>query len=208
MAESNPHNLSAVDAVSPTDAELVHAVRAGDSHACFLLWSRYAGLVQRLVCRLLGPGPDYQDVCQEVFLRIFKRIREVAQPEALAGFVTSVALGVARNEARRRRIRAIVGLVPEEQLPHLPVAAASSEAREAVRSLYQLLEGLSAQDRSLFVARFVEKMEMTEVAAAHAMSLSTAKRHVARLMERVNARVQASPVLREYLGHGEPKGAL
>jgi RNA polymerase sigma-70 factor (ECF subfamily) len=208
MAESNPHNLSAVDAASPTDADLVHAVRAGDSRACFLLWSRYAGLVQRLVCRFLGPGPDYPDVCQEVFLRVFKRIHQVAQPEALAGFVTSVALGVARNEARRRRIRAIVGLVPEEQLPHLPMAAASGEAREAVRSLYQLLEGLSAQDRSLFLARFVEKMEMTEVAAAHAMSLSTAKRHVARLVERVNARVQASPVLREYLGHGETGGAL
>jgi RNA polymerase sigma factor (sigma-70 family) len=207
MAESNQPNLSAVGAAAPTDADLVLAVRAGDAHACFLLWSRYAGTVQRLVGRFLGPGPDHQDVCQEVFLRIFKRIREVQQPAALFGFVASVALGVARNETRRRRIRAIVGLVPEEQLPPMTVAAAAGEVREAVRALYQMLDSLSAQDRSLFVARFVEKMELTQVAAAHAMSLSTAKRRLARLAERVNAHVQASPALREYLdgsGRGGP----
>jgi DNA-directed RNA polymerase specialized sigma24 family protein len=59
---------------------------------------------------------------------------------------------------------------------------------------------LGAEDSSLFIARFVEKMELTEVASAHDMSLSTAKRRIARLVTRVNARVQANPVLREYLG--------
>jgi RNA polymerase sigma factor (sigma-70 family) len=72
--------------------------------------------------------------------------------------------------------------------------------REAARALYQLLDTLGAEDRSLFVARFIEQMELVEVAAAHGMSPSTAKRRLARLVTRVNARVQASPVLREYVG--------
>jgi DNA-directed RNA polymerase specialized sigma24 family protein len=63
-----------------------------------------------------------------------------------------------------------------------------------------MLATLSLEDRSLFVARFIEKMELVEVASAHRMSLSTAKRRLARLALRVNARVQASPVLREYVG--------
>lgn len=181
-------------------AALVRAARAGDRQACFFLWSRYANLVERLVRRFLGPGPDYQDVCQEVFLRIFKRMGELRHPEALSGFVVSVTLGVARNEARRRRIRSIVGLVPEEALPGAEASPAPGEAREALRALYRMLGTLSAEDQSLFVARFIEHMELAEVAAAHAMSLSTAKRRLARLMARVNARVEASPVLREYVG--------
>jgi RNA polymerase sigma-70 factor (ECF subfamily) len=188
-------------------ADLVRAVRAGDRRACFFLWSRYASLVERLVRRFLGPGPDCQDVCQEVFLRIFKRMGELRDPATLPGFVVSVTLGVARNEARRRRIRAIVGLVPEEALPGSPSSPAPGEAREALRALYRMLGTLSAEDRSLFVARFVEKMELAEVAGAHAMSLSTTKRRLARLLARINARVEASPVLREYVGSMGPGGS-
>ena len=133
-------------------------------------------------------------------MRIFKRLGELREPAALAGFVVSVALGVARNEVRRRRIRSIVGLAPVETLPQVPVSSQQGEAREALRALYRLLDTLGPEDRSLFIARFVEKMEISEVAAAHDLSLSTAKRRLARLVERVNARVKASPVLREYVG--------
>jgi RNA polymerase sigma-70 factor, ECF subfamily len=200
MAMSPQLPQTAVSEPDSSDAGLVHAARSGDRRACFAIWAKYAALVQRLVWRFLGPGPDYADVCQEVFLRIFKRLDELREPAALHGFVVSVTLGVARNESRRRRIRAIVGLVPEDVLPAAPGLPAQDEAREAARALYRLLGTLNAEDRSLFVARFVEKMELTEVAAAHGMSMSTAKRRLARLVERVNTRLQSSPVLMEYVG--------
>jgi len=200
MVVSPQLDQAAASAPDSSDAGLVRAARAGDRRACFAIWSKYAALVQRLVWRFLGPGPDYADVCQEVFLRLFKRLDELREPAALQGFVVSVTLGVARNESRRRRIRAIVGLVPEDVLSAAPGLPAQDEAREAARALYRLLGTLSAEDRSLFVARFVEKMELTEVAAAHGMSVSTAKRRLARLVARVNARLESSPVLMEYVG--------
>jgi RNA polymerase sigma-70 factor (ECF subfamily) len=200
MVVSPQLDQAAASTPDSSDAGLVRAARAGDRRACFAIWSKYAALVQRLVWRFLGPGPDYADICQEVFLRIFKRLDELREPAALQGFVASVTLGVARNESRRRRIRAIVGLVPEDVLPAAPGLPAQDEAREAARALYRLLGTLSAEDRSLFVARFVEKMELTEVAAAHGMSVSTAKRRLARLVARVNARLESSPVLMEYVG--------
>ncbi len=189
------------------DEALVRAARAGDRRACFVLWSRYAGLVNRLVRRYLGPGPDEKDVCQEAFLRVFKRLGELREVATLQGFVISVTLGVAKNELRRRRIRSIVGLAPEESL-HEPVTTGDhGEAREAVRALYRMLDTLSAEDRSLFVTRFAEKMELSEVAAAHGMSLSTAKRRLAKLITRVNARVAQNPVLRDYVGALAPGGS-
>jgi len=200
MAASQELSASAPTVSDSPDVELVRKARTGDRHACFAIWSKYAALVQRLVRRFLGPGLDYQDVCQEVFLRIFKRLGQVREPAALPGFVTSVALGVARNEVRRRRIRAIVGLVPDAAFADAPTFVGQGEAREAVRALYRMLDTFGAEDRSLFVARFVEKMELAEVATVHTMSLSTAKRRLARLAKRVNARVQADPVLMEYVG--------
>jgi RNA polymerase sigma-70 factor (ECF subfamily) len=200
MARSNDPILPSPNPLEYSDMGLVRAARAGNRRACLIIWSRYDAFVQRLVFRFFGPGPDQEDVCQEVFLRVFKRLGELRDPTALQGFVLSVALGVARNEVRRRRVRAIVGLVPAEEIPETPTFQGDGEAREAIRALYQMLDTLGAEDRSLFIARFVEKMDVAEVASAHAMSISTAKRRLGRLVSRVNARVQSCPVLREHVG--------
>jgi RNA polymerase sigma-70 factor, ECF subfamily len=183
------------------DEVLVQAARAGDRQACQAIWKKYAALVQRLVWRFFGPGPDHPDVCQEAFLRVFKRLKELREPAALPGFIMGITLGVARNEARRRRIRAIVGLSsPEEEWPASTQPGEQNEARESLRALYRLLGQLGAEDRSLFTARFVEKMEMSDVASVHGISLSTAKRRVARLVLRINLRMKSEPALLRFVG--------
>jgi len=191
---------SAVPEASASDAALVRAAALGDDQACFGIWKKYAPLVQRVVQRFFGPGPERSDVCQEAFLRVFKRIREIREPDALAGFIISVTLGVARNEARRLRIRGIVGLRPTDELPPGADAGYNPEAREEVAALYRLLSKLSAYERSLFVARYVEKMEVAEVAAAHHVSLSTAKRHLRKVADRLDHRMRDEPALSDYVG--------
>jgi len=183
-----------------SDEALARAARAGDRRACQAIWGKYASLVQRLVRRFFGPGPDHPDVCQEAFLRVFKRLNELRDPAALSNFIVGITLGVARNEARRRRIRALVGLGLPDEWPAAPVAGEQDEARETLAALYRLLGRLSAEDRSLFVARYVEKMELTEVASVHRMSLSTVKRRVARLGLRMNVRMRIEPALLRYVG--------
>jgi RNA polymerase sigma-70 factor (ECF subfamily) len=182
------------------DGALVRAARGGDRGACQAIWEKYAALVQRMVRRFFGPGPDHLDVCQEAFLRVFKRLDELREPAALPGFIIGITLGVARNEARRRRIRAIVGLTAPEDLPGAVVPGVADEAREAMRALYRLLDGLGAEDRSLFVARYIEKMEIAEVASLHGLSLSTVKRRIARLALRVDLRMKSEPALVQYVG--------
>jgi len=131
---------------------------------------------------------------------VFKRLDELREPAALPGFIIGITLGVARNEVRRRRIRSIVGLVAPSEWPAVAASEMQDEARETVRALYRLLDSLSAEDRSLFVARYVERMEMTDVATTHRLSLSTAKRRLARLALRVDTRMRSEPALAEYVG--------
>jgi RNA polymerase sigma-70 factor (ECF subfamily) len=194
-----PPQLEPVDPGN-NDGFLVRAARGGDARACQAIWEKYASLVQRLVRRFFGPGPDYPDVCQEAFLRVFKRLDELREPAALPGFIIGITLGVARNQARRRRIRAIVGLTSTDEWPTVVTPGTQDEAREALRALYRLLDDLGAEDRSLFVARYVEKMEITDVAAAHQLSLSTVKRRIARLALRVDSRMKSEPALAKYVG--------
>jgi RNA polymerase sigma-70 factor, ECF subfamily len=181
-----------------SDVELVAALRTGDAFAQAAAWARIGRLARRVVGRFFGPGLDPADLVQEVLLRLLARLDELRDPECVRGFVVGIALGVARNQARRARLRRMVGLSPSGALPDIPVDAADMEARQAIRRFYDILDAARAEDRSLFVARFLEKLEMTEIARAHNLAFGTAKRRMARAVDRIGHRIARDRVLADY----------
>lgn len=181
-----------------SDAALVTAARDGDEAACFAIWSRYAPFVRRLIRAQSGGRADRDDLVQEVFLRVFSRLAEVRDPNALRGFIAGICLGVVRNASRRERVRSILRFTPGDSLPEVPVPAVEDESRQALRNLFQLLASASAEDRSLFVCRYVEKLDMKDIAIAHKMTLGTAKRRVARMTRRIGTAMRHDAVLAAY----------
>jgi RNA polymerase sigma-70 factor (ECF subfamily) len=181
------------------DAALAAALLAHERGAAARAWSRFSPVVVGVLRRFFGPGADRQDLCQEVFLRFFARIDELREPAALRAFLVGISLGVARNELRRARVRRWIHLTERGDLPDVADVAWDPEAREAVIRFYALLERVSVEDRSLFVARYVEKMDIADVAAAHRMPLSTAKRHLARATRRIAAKMSRDPALARYV---------
>ena len=153
----------------------------------------------RLLRRYFGPGPDRQDLCQEVFLRFFTRIDELRDRNALRSFLIGICLGVAQNELRRARVRRWIFLTPTGELPDTPFGGADPEVREATTRVYKILEGVNAEDRALFVTRYIEKMELAEIATAIGRPLSTTKRRLARATRRISARMSGDPALAEYI---------
>ncbi|HET6148587.1 MAG TPA: sigma-70 family RNA polymerase sigma factor [Polyangia bacterium] len=189
------------------DAALASALQRREARASIEVWNAYSPMVLGYLRRYLGPGCDGQDLCQEVFLRLFKRIDELRDPAALRGFLMSIALGVARNNRRRAWVRRLVGLTPSGELPEVPSTGGwDPDAREALAHLYGLLDRLGAQDRSLFITRYVEKLEVAEIATLHGLTPATAKRRLARVTQRLGARIDRDPVLAGYLD-GPWKGA-
>jgi RNA polymerase sigma-70 factor, ECF subfamily len=182
------------------DAALVRAVMAGDEGAAGAVWERHAPLVRRVLRRSLGPYEDVEDLVQESFLRFFRCLGELRDPAALRSFLFGVALRVARAELRRRRVGRWLRLTPTGTLPDLPAGGGSpgDPAREAVRRLYAILDRLDDAGRLLFVLRYVEGLELTEVAAALDVSLATAKRRLAKVTARVTAMIERDPLLPEY----------
>jgi RNA polymerase sigma-70 factor (ECF subfamily) len=186
------------------DTALAMALRARDRGAATQAWVRLSPLVLGVLRRFFGPGPggdsaDRQDLCQEVFLRFFARIDELRDPNALRGFLMGICLGVAQNELRRIRVRRWVRLTPIGELPEVPGPGVNPEAREAARRFYGLLERVSVEDRTLFLARYVEKMEIGELASALGLPLSTAKRRLARTTRRIGAKMSRDAALARYV---------
>jgi RNA polymerase sigma-70 factor (ECF subfamily) len=180
------------------DAALAAALQARDPRAAHQAWFRLSPLVHGFLRRFFGPGLERQDLCQEVFLRFFARIDELRKPAALRSFLIGICLGVARNELRRMRVRRWISLTPAGELPEVAVAGFSPEARELVRRLYQVLDRASVEDRLLFVTRYIEKMDISEIAVVQGISVSTVKRRLARATVRIGEWLRAEPELAQY----------
>lgn len=186
------------------DETLARGLIDGQRQAQREVWRRYAPMVRRILRRALGPSHDVDDLMQEVFLSLFEAGRRLREPQALKAYVIAIASRTARGELRKRWVRRWVKLLPGGELDEETADAARTvvpdpEAREALRRFYRLLDKLGAETRAAFVLRFMEKLEVTEVAAALGISLSTAKRRVARAWERMVLLVEREPALVHYL---------
>jgi len=186
-----PHSILSQDAI------LVAGAVRGEIESAKQIWERYSSLVERILRRVFGSSPDSVDLSQDVFLRVFQQMTRLRQPEALRSFIVGICLRVVRNHLRHKKVRSIVGLT--ENLDLLPArAVADPDTRDAVWRLCRLLDGLTAEDRSLFVSRYVEGMRVEEIATLHDMTFPTARRRIGRMIKRVSGRAKRDEVLSTY----------
>lgn len=178
-------------------ARMLARLIARDSAAVAWLVDEHSTVVRQMLIRVLGSDHDVEDLVQDTFIVVLRQAKTVQNPSALRSFIVSVAIRLARNELRRRAVRRWVGLETVSEAPlvssHDPVTA------DRVRSLYRVLDRMDADARLLFLLRYVQGMELTELAEVAACSLATLKRRLARAQARFGAIAKAEPALRDYL---------
>ena len=189
------HDGAAAD--QTPDIDLARALIAGEPRAAEIAWDRYAPLVHRIVSRALGPDAEVEDVTQEIFYRLFTRIRLLRKPEALRSFVVSFALRIVKWELRRRRARRWLTLSDTGEVPDDQMLFVTADTRYALRRLYRLLDQLATRDRLVLVLRHVEGMTLEEIAEALSISLATVKRSLRYATGRLSVLVDSDMALRK-----------
>jgi hypothetical protein len=71
------------------DAILARAAFVGQVWAQREIWFRFAPMVYGLFRRVLRQRPDHDDLTQEVFLRVFRKLHTLEKASALRSFVYS-----------------------------------------------------------------------------------------------------------------------
>jgi RNA polymerase sigma-70 factor (ECF subfamily) len=193
---SGPYTIALAEA---EDSVLARAAMLGDARAPREIWRRFAPLVRRIVRRTLGPEYDVEDVVQDVFLRLFDKLPGLRDPSALRAFLVSISVRSVRYELRRRRVRRLVGLSPSPELFDLRVVTTDHESRQALRQLYRLLDRMNFRERTAFVLRFIEGLEIEDVASALEVSVPTTRRALSRAWERLSVLARGDGSLTSYL---------
>ncbi len=157
-------------------------------------------LVYRLLLKSLGHDAEVEELLGDIFVAFFENARRIRTASAIRSYVVSITMNRIRGEIRRRRRRALIFRAPALD-GELPEASGTDDprARAALQRLTRILDELSANERSAFVLRSMEKMAILEVAAALGVSESTAKRWVRRANEHVKKRVSRDALLSDYV---------
>lgn len=184
------------------DAALVESALRGDPAAGSRIFDRHASHVARVLARVLGPDSEIADLVHDVFVMVLRDLRRLTDPSALKAWVTAIAVNTARGQIRKRSRRRWLRFFAPEDLPETEGPSADEDVREATRATYAILERMPADDGIAFALRFIDGMELTEVAAACEVSLATIKRRLARAEAAFVEQARAHPVLELWMEGG------
>ena len=150
----------------PSDVDLVRRCLKGDERALEQLHVRHAPALLRFLERLLRDASRAEDVCQEAFLKIWRRA-ELFDPArgTFSAWLYRAAANLAYNRlalrsSKESELSALQVLPPADV--ESPVEGAAHEERQ--RLLHAALDGLAPRDRAILTLRHIEERPVAEIA--------------------------------------------
>jgi RNA polymerase sigma-70 factor (ECF subfamily) len=145
------------------------------------IFRSHAPYVWRLLQRLGATAADADDLCQEVFVVVHRRLSEIDASQPLRPWIYGVAVRVASAHRRRRRV--LLAPLEAEDLGSPATQCDAVEHRQARDVLREAICRLDDAKREIFVLHELEELKMPEIAEALSCPLQTAysRLHAARI---------------------------
>jgi RNA polymerase sigma-70 factor, ECF subfamily len=146
------------------------------------VFQRHLGFVWRVLRSLGAPQADLDDLCQEVFVIVHRRLGEFEGRSSLSSWIYAICWRVWQDQRRRayRRRERTTSSPPDGIAAYTPGDVVAHD--EEVALLSGILDRLDPDKRAVFVLYEIEELGMKEIATALACPLQTAytRLHAAR----------------------------
>ena len=139
--------------------------------------------------------PDLAEtLTQDCFLKAHRNWSSFRGESTAITWLMRIAINLQKDHWRSRRVqfwrRTHTNAVDADEASEwLPSGESSPEqqllAREQVKHVWGAVDGLSERQRTVFLLRFVEEMEIAEIGRAMGLSEGTVKAHLSRALGRV-----------------------
>lgn len=131
----------------------------------------------RYIVSLVRDQHQAEDILQEVFIRIYRKLRWLREPDAFRAWTYQIASREAFRFLNRER-RWSDQIRDEQTLSTLP-ANDPEFPRELIESLPQLVGNLSPASRAVVVLFYLHELSLVETAAVLEIPVGTAKSRLA-----------------------------
>ena len=137
-----------------------------------------------------------ETLTQDCFLKAHRNWGSFRGESSAMTWLMRIAINLQKDHWRNRRMQfwrqtRTNAVDLDEASEWLPSGERSAEqrllAREQVKRVWQSVKGLSERQRTVFLLRYVDEMELSEIAQATGLSEGTVKAHLSRALGRVRA---------------------
>jgi RNA polymerase sigma-70 factor, ECF subfamily len=133
---------------------------------------------------------------QETFLKAWRTRSSFRGECSVASWITRIALNLLRSHTRTEHFRfwkraAVTAVDADDIAGRLPHNSRSAEelliAQQSLAQVWKCVEQLTSRQRTIFLLRFVEELELSEIAETLSLPLPTVKTHLYRGLDRLRA---------------------
>jgi RNA polymerase sigma-70 factor (ECF subfamily) len=159
---------------------------------------QYRPRVFRFILASLRDGDVADTLTQDCFFKAYQALEDFQGKCSMETWLLKIAVNLVRDHARSRRLqfwkRAQATARPVEDMEHkLSDKRQSAEANivvnEQVRAVWIAAGKLPERQRTVFLLRFVEDMDLLEIAAATGLKEGTVKTHLFRALQTVREQI-------------------
>jgi RNA polymerase sigma-70 factor (ECF subfamily) len=173
----------------------------------------FSGIVQQhrsLIFRFLLASSRDADMAetltQECFLKAYRNWLSFRGESTAKTWLMRIAINLQKDQWRNRRVQfwrqTRVNAVDLNSASDWLASAESSPeeqvlARQQVAQVWKVVENLSPRQRTVFLLRFVEELELSEIAFSTGLREGAVKEHLSRALARVRASLEESAKYRK-----------
>jgi RNA polymerase sigma-70 factor (ECF subfamily) len=178
-----------------SEASFVCELKAGDERAFEVLVCEFERPIIRFLYRYLGNLEEAKEICQEVFIKIFRGLPQFEGHCSLKTWIYRITLNTVLNEKRRwyqrlkDRFSGLEGLT-QTRIDSLPDPEMSLTISERCRSVNRALRQLRPDHRAILVLRDLEGLSYQEISAALGLNIGTVKSRLARARQEMKDAVK------------------
>lgn len=146
--------------------------------------------------------PDMAEtLTQDCLLKAYRNWASFRGESSVMTWLLRIAINLQKDYWRNRRLQfwrqtQMQSVSVDEASEWLPSQASSPEAqlmaREQVQQVWRVVETLSERQKTIFLLRHVEEMDLLEIAETTGLNEGTVKAHLSRAMAKVRAEMRKS----------------
>lgn len=186
------------------DAKLIQQTLEGDQHAFSALVRKYQKPLHALVWRKIGDFHIAEEITQDIFLNVYKKLQTLKNPNLFAGWLYVIATRrcLAWLKKKRLPMESLEIMAPEE-LEALAYAQYYAEQQEEIVSEQQreivkrLLQKLPESERTVVTLHYLGDMTCEDISKFLGVSPNTVKSRLHRARKRLK---KAEHIIHENLG--------
>lgn len=164
---------------------MIRHARAGDVEAFEALVKRHERRVLKVAYQMVGNLDDAQDIAQDVFIRLWKYMSKMRDEAKFTTWLYRLVVNASYDHLNRYKLsRGQVSLDdpnsgPDELADEGAIAIDRDAAGRQLRDkVVAALDRLTPAERTVFVLRDLEDLDVAEIAAIQGISKITVRRHL------------------------------